>query len=213
MKPTLDDSFVTDITSPRATPAASNRDDLPAYERPRRTLPPMVVAAAMFLSTGAAFYSAEMFAAVDWKPSHIMGSYERAMAEARKSGELTAQIRYEGQLKQIETAAVQWQEQYKAAATGVVNSYQAVYQRAGIFAQATADIQKQYAATRYQLAANGVSGELGVANMATMLGAIGSLFDPSIEQSANAYADEMRNRAYAKLDEAAKSGVTISVDG
>lgn len=220
MKPILDPAFrsndaadfdraTADHLRPAARPVYS---DFP-YARPRRRMHPMLAAFFAFGTASGAFYGAEMLAPPTWRPSAIIGGYEQAMAEARKSGELTAQLRYEGQLKQIETAAVQWQEQYKAAANGVLNYYQATYSRAGVYAQATADIQKQYAATRYQIASTTTGGQTTLANLASLIGNALNAYDPSMGQGALDFAQQMREQAYSVLDDAARSGITVSVDG
>ena len=214
MKPSLTADFRTSDNQDAVQPASpAPQEGRSRRDAPRRRLHPMLVAFFAFGTASCSFYGAEMLAPPVWRPSVIIGGYERQITQARKTGELAAQIRYDGQLKQIETAAVQWQEQYKAAANGVLEYYKTTYSRANVYAQATADIQKQYAATRYQIAQQSVGGEIGVANMATTLGLLGGLIDPAFGASAQSYADDVRRRAYAKLDEAARSGITVSVDG
>lgn len=212
--------------APRNLPARGpNYADLPDLsEAPKRRLHPVVVGMIGFGAATGFFYGTEALAPSAFKPSTIIGGYGHEIAKAHKSGELEAQVRYDAQLrgieiqfqtqlKQAETAAAQWQEQYRTEMAGVMEDYRGAWSRANIFAQATADLQKQYAQYRLSVTQGSLGGEMGVANMATMLGALGGLLDPSLERDAFAYADRMRGRALSKLDEAARSGITVSVVG
>ena len=191
---------------------------------PRRRLNLFVVTGLAFASVTGLFYGGEALLPPSYKPSAFIGGYGKEIEKARKAGELDSQIRYESQLrgvevqfqtklKGIETAAIQLQEQCRAGFQNANNLYQAAYQRANIFAQATADIQKQYVASRYQLTQQTVGGEIGAANTATTFGYILNFFDPELGQKSMAFAEAARQQALQKLDDAAKGGMTVSVDG
>lgn len=229
--PTLDDDFNANNAAPpvktgRSLAQMPKLEALPdIYSFPqKKRLPPMVVAAMGFVAAAGLLLGAERFVPHPYKPSDWMGGYASAMAEARKEGELAAQIQYDvqlrqvevqyqGQLKEIESAANAWQEQYRTAMTGYVEHYRAVWNRANIYAQATADIQKQYVAQRTQLASQTVRGQTGMANLATQLGLFAGLFNPELERQSLDYAARVRQQALAQLDSAAQGGVTLSVDG
>jgi hypothetical protein len=194
------------------------------YGRPKRRLPAMVVAGIGFVAAGVSFYGAEAVMPADFKPSTLVGGYQRQIQEAHKTGELAAQVRYDAQaknielqfqnqLKQIETRAVQWQEQCRAGLQNFNNLYQASYQRLNIFAQATADIQKQYVAERMRTAENSTQGVQAVANMASMAELFGGLIDPQFGQQAGDFAARARQQALAQLDAAALGGKTLSIEG
>lgn len=188
--------------------------DLPdIYEPRRRRLPPIVLAGGMFMAASVVFFGAETYLPLEYKPSHFVGGYQRALAQARAEGELTARIAYDGRLKLIETDAMRWQERCRAGLQNANNLYQAAYTRANMFAQATADIQKQYAQMRYVTAKDTVGGEIAVANLATMLGFLGGIFDGELGRSSMDFAEQARQQALRKLDEAASKGITVSVDG
>lgn len=215
MSPTIDPA---PEPGPRFRPERASRSpnfsDLPDLsERPRRRLHPMVVAGGAFLLASAAFYGAEALLPPAYKPSVFTGNYARALAQAKSEGELSARIQYDKQLKMYETAAVVWQEQCKASLQALNANYQAVYNRAGVGYQLAADVQKQYTNYRYSIAQNSVGGEIGVANTATTFGYWISLLDPNLGQKSLEFAEAARQQAYAKLDEAAKSGISVSVDG
>lgn len=226
----LDDDFVADdtppVTSGRSRAQMPKLETLPdIYSFPqKKRLPPMVVAGIGFAAATALLLGAQRFLPHPYKPSDWMGGYTSAMTEARKEGELAAQIRYDAQLRQvevqyqtqlkeIESAATAWQEQYKTALTGYVEHYRAVWNRANIYAQATADIQKQYAAARMELAGRTVRGQVNMANRATEFGLWIGLINPDLERQVNNYASRVRQQAFAELDAAAQGGVTISIDG
>lgn len=92
-------------------------------------------------------------------------------------------------------------------------SYQASYQRANAGFQLLGDLQKQYAATRYSIVQQTVGGEIGAANTATTFGYIFGLFDHELQAKSMAFAEAARQEALRKLDEAAQSGVRVTVDG
>lgn len=215
MRPTIDP---TPDSAPRFRSERGQRQsnfaDLPDLsERPRRRLHPMAAAGALFLTASAAFYGAEALMPPNYRPSVFAGGYQRAMAKAKSEGELAARIHYDKQLKMYETAAVVWQEQCKASLQALNANYQAVYNRAGVGYQLAADVQKQYTNFRYSIAQSSVGGEIGVANTATTFGYFASLLDPELGQKSLEFAESARQQAYAKLDEAARSGITVSVDG
>jgi hypothetical protein len=217
MHPILDDvPYDAAAPSPRHRSSPSRHLDLPdlpdLHDRPRR-LHPMLTAGLAFTLAAVAFYGAEAALPVIWRPSHFVGGYSRQIEEARKSGELAATARYAPRLKQIETAAVQMQEQCKAQLQGVNTYLQAVYNRAGVGFQLAADMQRQYMSVRYSTTQQTLGGEIGAANLATSFGFIASLFDPELARQSMEFAENARQQALARIDQASKGGVQISVDG
>lgn len=225
MSPKLDPTPISKAPTPRAIESFMPRARMSAlHDQPKRRLHPAVTAAAGFAAAAVLLYGAERLAPDEYKPSQFSGAYESEIQEARKSGELTAQIGYEAQLrnvelqhqaqlKQIETTAVQWQEQHRTVLTGWADNYRTAYQRANIYAQGQVDIQKQYVAARMALTQSTLGGEIGVANTVSMLGLYGGLFSPEFGQSAMNYAEQVRGQALRRLDDAARSGVTVTVEG
>ncbi|AUW58044.1 hypothetical protein C1T17_07920 [Sphingobium sp. SCG-1] len=215
MRPTIDPAS---DTGPRfraeRVPRSASFSDLPDLsERPRRRLHPMVFAGGVFLMASAAFYGAEALLPPSFKPSVFTGGYQREIAKAKSEGELASRIQYDKQLKVYETAAVVWQEQCKASLQALNSNYEAVYRRAGVGYQLAADLQKQYANYRYAIAQSSVGGEIGVANTATTFGYWIGLLDPEMGKQSLEFAENARRQAYAKLDEAAQSGITVSAEG
>jgi len=218
MQPELDlepDTVSASASRKRATRVSRFPDlpDLPdLYERKRR-LPPMFIAGIAFAAAATAFYGAEAALPAQWKPSYYIGGYTQEIEAARKTGELEATAKFAPRLKRIETAAVMMQEQCKAQLQSVNTYAQAVYNRAGIGFQLAADLQRQYASARYSVVQQSLGGELGAANMATSFGYIASLFDPDLAQKSMDFAQNARQQALAKLDEAAQGGVSVSAQG
>lgn len=226
MHPTLDEPITLGPDAYQERGAARpRRYDLPdLYDPPKKRLPPVVLSGIGFLFALFVFYGAQAVAPPALKPSTLVSAYDTQLQEARKAGELEAQIRYEAQLrvvelqhqaqlKEIETAALQWQEQYKTVLTGYLEGYRATWQRANIWAQATADIQKTYANYRYSVTQGTLGGHMQVANLATIVGLFGGIVDPAFEASALQYANRVRSQALDTLDQSARGGVTVSVEG
>ena len=191
-------------------PAVPDLPDL--YERPRRRIHPMLAASLAFIASGVLLYGGEAALPAEYKPSHFIGGYTGAVAEARAEGELSAKIVYDRKLKLIETGAQRWHEQCRAGLQNMTNLYQATYQKANMAFQLNGDLKKQYAATRNGVAAQTAGGEIGAANLGTALGYGLSFFDKELSEQAFAGAEKARQRALQIVDEAAKEGATIPVE-
>jgi len=223
MQPTIDAQKLSVSHSSALVPAVPPA--LPdIYRVPRRRAPAWLSAAFGFAAAGGLFYGAQAFAPEDWRPSRFVGDYNNEIQEARTAGELEARIRYDaqlrgielqyqGQLQEIQTAAVQWQEHCRSGLQNFNNLYQAVYQRANTFANGLVQLQNQYAAARYQTVQGTLQGEAAAANLATMFGYIGGFFDPELQRRSMEYAENARMQALNRLDRAAQSGIRVTVDG
>lgn len=202
------------VPAPAAAAVQSDFHHLPdIYQPKRRFLPPAFVTGMMFLAVAGAFYGAEALLPPEYKPSFFIGGYQRAIAEAQAEGQLKARIVYDARLKLIETDAIRWQENCRAGLQNINNLYQAAYARANMYAQSTADIQKHYASARYATTQQTLGGEIAVANLGTIIGFGIGLFDPETGQRSMALAEQARQQALQKLDDAARSGITVSVEG
>lgn len=225
MQPSLDPDLFDPSPSSAQPSSKSTPRDLPdIHERPQRRMPMMVVAGLVFLGTGIAFYGAEALLPRPYKPSTLIGSYTAAIHEATKTGELAAQIRYDGQLrevelhyqdrlKRIETAAVQWQDQCRAGLLNVTNHYQAALQQANIFAQGVVQLQAAYQQMRNQIVSGTLGGEIGLVNMATTLAPFVALLDPNVGAQLSQFAHTYRSQLLATFDRLSRGGNTVSVKG
>ena len=108
---------------------------------------------------------------------------------------------------------MRWQERCRAGLQNYNNNYQALYSLAHMYAQSVADIQKNYVSVRYSTAQQTVGGEIAAANMGTMFGYIAGMFDPETGRRSMEFAEAARQQALQKLDDAARSGITVSVEG
>lgn len=160
-----------------------------------------------------AFFAVEHNAPAEWKPSTLVGSYDARLTAAVKAAELQQQTRYDGWLKQVELVNAQNQEQYRSALAGLLGNYQAGYERARVFATATAEIQQQYVATRMSQARAMQNSDEGVVNLSRLLGRLGNLVSPGMGDPALDYADNLTGQLQSELDAAAANGQTLRVDG
>jgi hypothetical protein len=105
----------------------------------------------------------EAFAPTELKPSTNLGSYQEAMNEARKAGELDAQIKYEALLrdidiiqvertKAIELSAGKDLENYKAFVASLLKLYEATYTRQNMLAEKVASMQVKLQNARVDVA-------------------------------------------------------------
>lgn len=216
MEPILDPDIKA-IQEPR-TRRTSLRDDLPDfYERPPRRIPAMIQAGFAFAVASAAFYGAQAFLPVPYRPSDWMGGFEVEMAEAqargRAEGELAVKIVYDKKLKLLETTALAIQEACKAEFQRGNQLYQATWERANTGYKLAGEMQNQYMRTRYGLAQQSVAGEISITNLATTLGYVGGLFDQQFGEEALAAAENVRQAALKKIDEASRNGQGVDFSG
>ena len=225
MQPQLDHDAMAGGPIKAGLSRAPSRPSLPdIHDRPRRRTPTMVVAGVTLLAAGAAFYAAEAFLPRELRPSTFIGGYQTEIAEATKAGELSAQIRYDAQLRNLElvyqdglqriqTAGVQWQEECRAGLTNVNNLYQAIYTRANTYVQATAQLQQSYQAMRQQITANTFGGETGLINMATTFAPFIALVDPNAARQLSQYAATARRSILSAYDRESRTINAITVRG
>lgn len=189
------------------------------------TPPPIIRTGLLIASCVVAFYAVEALAPHDFKPSTHVGSYEMELHKATKTGELKAQIVYDAKLrsidaqlqayvKSVEQSVQQSNDQYRSTAETVAKLYQSTFERANIFAQATANLQTQYAMFRAQLAQNSYSTEMAGVKLATL----GKFFfalsgDQESAQTAGEIATQLRGQVLSEVDKAMQEGVRISPKG
>lgn len=165
------------------------------------------------LLCAAAFYSAEMFAPLEYRPSTFTGTYSGRYAAEIKAHELETQAEFEDWAAEVRVSAEQQQEQYRATAQSMLQNYQATYDRTKIFADATARLQQAYVQQSMDVARSQQSMDVTVVNFARLFGRLAGLADPELGQSAIDYADSIGGQLQDELDRSVIEGVTVDVAG
>ena len=101
---------------------------------------------------GGILYGAEMFAPAELRPSTATGSYGGRYAAEIKAHDLETHAEFMDWAEEVKVSVAQQQEQYRAAAQGMLNNYQAAYDRSRIYAQTTAQLQQDYVNQRTDIA-------------------------------------------------------------
>ncbi|UBS31534.1 hypothetical protein LBX01_08385 [Altererythrobacter sp. N1] len=162
---------------------------------------------------GAALYGAEMFAPPDYRPSTITGSYGGRYAAEIKAHDLETQAAFLDWAEEVKVSVAQQQEQYRAAAQGILTNYQAAYDRTRIYAQTTAQLQQDYVHQRTEIARQQQGTDALVINLARLWGRVANVIEPGGGDDALAYADQVGGQLQQELTSAVQNGVTVSVEG
>lgn len=155
----------------------------------------------------------ELAAPSDYKPSTLLGTYNGRLAAEIKAHDLETQAVYQEWAQAVQLSVNQQQDAYRTKAQAVSSHYQAALDRAQVFAQSTARIQEAYTNQRMAQTMQTQSGDMAVINFSRMLGNIVSLGDPNAARQIHSYASGISAHIQNELDDAARTGKTISVEG
>lgn len=162
---------------------------------------------------GAVLYGAEMFAPPQFRPSTLTGSYSGRYAAEVKAHDLETQAAFLDWAEEVKVSVAQQQEQYRAAAQGVLNNYQAAYDRSRIYAQTTAQLQQDYVRQRSEIARQQHGTDVIVVNLARLWGRASNILAPGSGGDALEYADQIGGQLQDELTSSVRNGVTVEVDG
>ncbi len=166
-----------------------------------------------FVLSATALFGAETLAPADYKPSAILGGYQgRYQAEIR-AHDLETQAKYDAWVQQAQISVGQQQVGYQGQVQAVIANYQAAYERARLFSDATARIQQDYAHVVLVQKQQQQAGSTKVVSMAQVLADIVRPFSPNTAEKIDEYADDVSGRLREKLDASIQQGVTIDVMG
>lgn len=166
---------------------------------------------ALLLSCGV--FGAETLAPPDYKPSAILGGYQGRMAAEVRARELETQAKYDGWIQQAQISIAQQQVGYQGQVQAVVANYQAVYDRARLFSEATARIQQDYSRQVLSQKRQQQDSSSGLVNLAQLGADLFRPFDPTISENLQTYADETSSRLRERLDDSIQQGITVDVEG
>lgn len=179
----------------------------------RPLIPGFVKTAATVAVAAAAFFAVETFAPSAYKPSTLVGSYDARIQAAVRAAELQQQTEYEAWLEQVRLVNAQNLESYRANNQAALGYYQASYDRARVYAEATARMQGDLANAQIRLSSQTRGGERSLVNLSRTFGQIVNVLSPGAGDGAIQYGDELASALSADLNQAALSGTTISVEG
>lgn len=194
---------------------------VPAYQPLPPVVPPRprkLVSAGMnmmvgVLLAGCALFGAETLAPADYKPSAIMGGYQGRLAAEVRARELETQARYDAWIQQAQVSIAQQQAGYQGQVQAIIANYQAAYDRARVFSDATARIQQDYVHLTMAQKQQQQAGSTMVVSWAQMLADILRPIDAAVSDMVDSYADDVSARLRGKLDASIEKGITIDVAG
>ena len=165
------------------------------------------------LLSAAALFGAETLTPFAYKPSTVMGDYHGNMAAQTRAQELEVQAMYDEWVQKAQISVIQQQEDFRTQLNAVLANYQAAYDRARIFSDATAKMQQDYMHQVMVQKREQQTGSSSVINLAQVLADVLRPFSPELSDQFDTYADDTAARLRAKLDDAVQNGVTIEVEG
>lgn len=197
---------------PFAPPQSDRR---PAAERKTRRfeMPSIVQTAGTIAVAGALFFGAEALMPVDLKPSSLVGTYDARLQAQVEAATNQEKAKYEAWAKRVELVNAQNTDRYRAATQGVLQHYTATYDRAKVFADATARIQAMYVQARIAQRQVQQSGDQSIISLTRMFGRLFNVLEPGSGDAALGYAEGLSRELQAELNDAAQNGQTISVEG
>lgn len=163
--------------------------------------------------SGAVLFGAETLAPPDYKPSAIMGGYQGRLQAEIRARELEIQAVYDAWAQEVQVSVAQQQAGYQGEVQAVLANYQAAYERARVFSEATARIQQDYVRMTMEQRQRQQQGSSSVVSWAQMFADVLRPFDPYTSDKIDAYADDVSGRLRGKLDASIQQGATIDVAG
>lgn len=163
--------------------------------------------------SAAALYVAETFAPPAFRPSTFTGSYGGRVEAEIKAHDLETQAKFLDWAEEVKVSVAQQQDQYRNAAQGILNNYQAAYDRTRIYAQATAQLQQNYMQQRTEIAREQQGTDVFTINFARIWGRISNVLDEGSGDAALDYADSVGEQLQDELTDAVQNGVTVDVAG
>ena len=188
-----------------------------SHYRPKRRfrIPAIFNSALSIMLAGAIFFGAEALAPERLRPSTLVGTFEGrvegAVASAVKASELRQQAALEDYMAQLRVYAEQNNEHYKAIMLTYADNYRAVYDRGKIVAQAAVQMQTEYQRQRMSLSTQFNSADIGVSQMATIIGRGMNLFEAGAGDEALNYANNIKTEVIGEFTDDAKSGSATSI--
>ena len=196
-------------------PAVSRPRNIEVMDEPRRRfrIPSILKTASVFALGALALAGAEKYVPDTWRPSTIVGTYDARVASAVKAAELNQQALLDAWAAQARIATEQNAEQYRAAMAAINTNYQAVYDRAKIYAEAATRIQGEYARMRMSQENAQSGAETGIINLVRMIGHGANALEAGSGNDALAYSDAMSRDLSNRMTAAAVEGSSINVTG
>ena len=184
-----------------------------APPRPRKLVSAGMNMMAGVLLTGCVLFGTETLAPADYKPSAIMGGYQGRLAVEVRARELETQAKYDAWVQQAQVSIAQQQASYQGQVQAVLGNYQAAYDRARVFSEATARIQQDYVHLTVAQKQQQQAGSSAVVSFTQMLADVLRPFDADASGKIEAYSEDVSNRLRGKLDASIRQGMTIDVAG
>lgn len=160
-----------------------------------------------------ALFSAETLAPENMRPSAVMGGYQGRLQVEIRAHDLETQAKYDAWVQQAQISVGQQQVGYQGQVQAIVANYQAAYERARLFSDATARIQQDYAHVVLVQKQQQQAGSTKVVSMAQVLADIVRPFSSDTAEKIDEYADDLYTRMRSKLDDAVQQGITINIEG
>lgn len=180
--------------------------------RSRLRIPGFVKTAFTMGMVAGVFFAAEAYAPSPYKPSTIVGTYEGRIEAAVRASQFQQQAEFDAWIEEVKLVNAQNQQQYQAATQASLAYYQASYERARVFAQATAQMQGVLTQAQIALTNRTQRSESGLVDFIRGVGRVVDVLSPGSGKPALDYADGLTREMAADLNAAAQRGITLSIE-
>ena len=187
---------------------------------PKPPMPPFMVSAISMAFIAVLFVGAEKYAPLDFKPSHVIGSYEASIDEAVADATKGIETQYQAQIEQYQAQTRTYIEQsnntQKAKIDAILQYYSAAYQRNQVVTQAYLQANNSFTERMMNVAERLHAADVGVGSGAIALGHFIDAFEPGsgskftqygvdagdmAAETLRKFAEESRVQPIAEIDE------------
>jgi hypothetical protein len=182
----------------------------PPYKEPFR-LPAVVNTVFSIALAAAIFFGAQRYAPHDLKPSTMVGGFEAEVGAQMAAAELNEKARFAQYEAEVKVAVETQAKQNEMMLQGILQNYQAVYDRAKIMAEAANNYQGKYLDARIAQTTAVQSTETGLVSISKLIGLGFNLIEPGSGDAALEYAENLNVGLVAGLTKAAQEGVRVDL--
>ena len=186
---------------------------------PKPPLHPFIISFFWMLLTALVFLGAEKYAPLDFKPSHVIGSYEASIDEAVADATKGIETQYQAQIEQYQAQTRTYIEQsnnaQKAKIDAILQYYSAAYQRNQVVTQAYLQANNNFTDRMMNVAERLHATDVGVGSGAIALGHFIDAFEPGSGSKFTQYgvdAGEMAAETLLKFAEESRAEPIAEID-
>ena len=160
---------------------------------------------------GTLFFLAVARAPVGWRPQDFTGEYVSEISAKVKAREASIQAQLDTYNTQVKAAAEQHNMQFNQTMAATLDLYKALYQINQAQVEANNRMRGMYMQQQMGQAAQASGSNLGIANIAELIGQAQNIFEPGSGDAALAAAERQRTIARDRMKDTAIESAAVDV--